>query len=59
MVSSLCCHRQCGSVDADERIEILEVPFEQAPAMIGTGEIRDAKTIALLYHAKAKRDGRL
>lgn len=43
-----------GGVDVDEHIEIIEVPFDRALAMIETGEIRDAKTIALLYYAKAK-----
>ena len=43
-----------GGVDADEHIEIVEVPFDQALAMIETGAVRDAKTIALLYYAKAK-----
>jgi nudix-type nucleoside diphosphatase (YffH/AdpP family) len=43
-----------GGVDADEHIEIVEIPFAQALAMIEAGEIRDAKTIALLYYAKAK-----
>jgi nudix-type nucleoside diphosphatase (YffH/AdpP family) len=43
-----------GGVDADERIEIVEIPFDEALAMIENGEIRDAKTIALLYYAKAK-----
>ena len=42
-----------GGVDEDERIEVLEVPFAEALAMIERGEIADAKTIALLYHAKA------
>jgi nudix-type nucleoside diphosphatase (YffH/AdpP family) len=42
-----------GGVDDDEHIEIVEIPFEQALAMIGTGAIRDGKTIALLYYAKA------
>lgn len=42
-----------GGVDEDEDIEVLELPFAQALAMIGTGEIADAKTIALLYFAKA------
>ena len=28
------------------------VPFEHAMAMIGAGEIQDAKTILLLQHAK-------
>jgi GDP-mannose pyrophosphatase NudK len=43
-----------GGVDHDEHIEVVEVPFAQALAMIESGEIRDAKTIALLYYAKAK-----
>ena len=43
-----------GGVDADEHIEIVEVSFDQALAMIETGAVRDAKTIALLYYAKAK-----
>jgi GDP-mannose pyrophosphatase NudK len=42
-----------GGVDADERIEVVEVGYEQAEAMIATGAIRDAKTIALIYYAKA------
>ncbi|MBV8663850.1 MAG: NUDIX domain-containing protein [Hyphomicrobiales bacterium] len=43
-----------GGVDADEHIEILEVSIESALAMIDSGAIRDAKTIALLYYAKAR-----
>ncbi|MGO4869543.1 MAG: NUDIX domain-containing protein [Roseiarcus sp.] len=43
-----------GGVDADEDIEIVEIPFDEALAMIEAGSIRDAKTIALLYYAKAK-----
>ncbi|MGO9420527.1 NUDIX domain-containing protein [Roseiarcus sp.] len=42
-----------GGVDEDEDIEVLEIPFAEALAMIGRGEIADAKTIALLYFAKA------
>ena len=42
-----------GGVDADEHIETIERPFEEALAMIARGDIRDAKTIALLYYAKA------
>lgn len=41
-----------GGVDADEHIEIVEIAFDEALAMIGRDEIRDAKTIALLYHAR-------
>jgi GDP-mannose pyrophosphatase NudK len=36
----------------DEDIDVLEFPFEKALSMIGTGEIKDGKTIMLLYHAK-------
>ena len=43
-----------GGVDEDEHIEVLEIPFGEALAMIGSGAIADAKTIALLYYAKAK-----
>ncbi len=42
-----------GGVDEDEHIEVLEVRFSEALGMIGRGEIADAKTIALLYFAKA------
>lgn len=43
-----------GGVDEDEHIEVVEVPFAEALAMIERGAIADAKTIALLYYAKAK-----
>ena len=43
-----------GGVDDDEHIEVLEIPFAEAFAMIERGEIADAKTIALLYYAGAK-----
>jgi GDP-mannose pyrophosphatase NudK len=43
-----------GGVDDDERIELVEMPFAEALAAIDLGVIRDAKTIALLYHARAK-----
>jgi GDP-mannose pyrophosphatase NudK len=43
-----------GGVDEDEHIEVLEIPFAEALTMIETGAIADAKTIALLYYAKAK-----
>lgn len=42
-----------GGVDADEHIEVLELPFAGALKLIADGGIRDAKTIALLYHARA------
>ena len=43
-----------GGVDDDEHIEVLEIAFAEALAMIERGAIADAKTIALLYYAKAK-----
>jgi nudix-type nucleoside diphosphatase (YffH/AdpP family) len=43
-----------GGVDADEDIEVVEIALDGALAMIESGEIRDAKTIALIYYAKAK-----
>jgi len=42
-----------GGVDADEHIEVVEIGYEQAETMIAAGAIRDAKTIALIYYAKA------
>ncbi len=42
-----------GGVDDDEHIEVIEIRFADALAMIARGEIADAKTIALLYHARA------
>ncbi len=42
-----------GGVDADEHIEVIEMPFEDALRLIAEGGVRDAKTIALLYHARA------
>jgi len=36
----------------EEDIEVLEMPFAAALAKIASGEIRDAKTIMLLYHVQ-------
>jgi hypothetical protein len=41
-----------GKEDEKENIEVLEMPFHQAMDMIGTGDIKDAKTIMLLQYAK-------
>src|SRR5688572_27224871 len=41
-----------GGVDDEENIEVLELKFSEAWKMIQTGEIKDAKTIMLLQHAK-------
>jgi nudix-type nucleoside diphosphatase (YffH/AdpP family) len=41
-----------GLATEHEYIEVMELPFEQAMTMIYNGEIKDAKTIMLLLHAK-------
>ena len=41
-----------GLAHESENIEVLELPFTQAVAMIKTGEIKDAKTIMLLQYAQ-------
>jgi nudix-type nucleoside diphosphatase (YffH/AdpP family) len=40
-----------GLAEEGEDIEVLELPFDQALAMIGDGRIVDAKTIMLLQYA--------
>ena len=40
-----------GLEHEQENIEVLELPFKQACAMMSTGEIKDAKTIMLLQYA--------
>lgn len=41
-----------GIAQEQEDIEVLEYPIAAAIAMIGSGEIKDAKTIMLLQHIK-------
>lgn len=42
-----------GGLDKEqENIEVLELPFDEAMQMIYDGQIKDAKTIMLLQHAK-------
>jgi GDP-mannose pyrophosphatase NudK len=42
-----------GGAEAEqENIEVMEIPFQEAVAMIGNGEIKDAKTIMLLQYAQ-------
>ncbi|ASW73322.1 GDP-mannose pyrophosphatase [Chryseobacterium piperi] len=43
-----------GLEEEGEDIEVLEFSFEEALAMIDTGEIKDAKTIMLLQHIRVK-----
>ncbi|SDG61244.1 GDP-mannose pyrophosphatase NudK [Chitinophaga filiformis] len=47
-------HEGGGVEHEQEEIEVLELPFEKALAMIDDGEIRDAKTIMLLQHLRLK-----
>jgi GDP-mannose pyrophosphatase NudK len=45
-----------GGVEHEqEEIEVLEIGYDQAMTMIGTGEIKDAKTIMLLQFIKINR----
>lgn len=41
-----------GLEHEQENIEVMEMSYDEAYAMIGSGEIKDAKTILLLQHAK-------
>ncbi|MGO4919140.1 GDP-mannose pyrophosphatase NudK [Maribacter spongiicola] len=41
-----------GADDETENIEVLELDFNDAMKMVTSGEIKDAKTIILLQHAK-------
>jgi nudix-type nucleoside diphosphatase (YffH/AdpP family) len=41
-----------GVAEEHENIEVLELDFEKAISMIGSGEIKDGKTIMLLQYAK-------
>ena len=41
-----------GLAEEGEDIEVIETTLEAALAMIGTGEIIDAKTVMLLQYAK-------
>ncbi|UWX61597.1 GDP-mannose pyrophosphatase NudK [Chryseobacterium oranimense] len=43
-----------GLEEEGENIEVLELPFEEALAMIDNGEIMDAKTIMLLQYLRIK-----
>jgi nudix-type nucleoside diphosphatase (YffH/AdpP family) len=44
-----------GAAHEQENIEVLELPFTKALQMIGSGEIKDAKTIMLLQYAQINR----
>ena len=38
-----------------EELDILEIPFEKALAMMESGKIKDAKTLILLQYAQLKQ----
>lgn len=41
-----------GLSEESEEIEVLELPFDKAMAMVASGEIKDGKTIMLLQYAR-------
>jgi hypothetical protein len=43
-----------GVEHEEENIDVLEMTYDEAYAMIESGEIKDAKTIMLLQYAKIK-----
>lgn len=48
-------HAGGGLIEEGEEIELVELPFAEAFAMIGAGRIIDAKTIILLQHLALAR----
>ncbi len=44
-----------GGTDAEEDIEVLEVPFVEALRQVESGDIQDAKTVLLLQYAQLNR----
>jgi nudix-type nucleoside diphosphatase (YffH/AdpP family) len=45
-----------GGVEHEqENIDVMEMPYDEAYAMIASGAIKDAKTIILLQHAKINK----
>lgn len=47
--------QQAGGGIEEEEIEVLEMPLQEALAMIETGEIQDGKTIMLLQHLRLRQ----
>jgi nudix-type nucleoside diphosphatase (YffH/AdpP family) len=44
-----------GVAHEEENIDVMEMSYDEAYAMIASGEIKDAKTIILLQHAKINK----
>jgi len=53
--ASMKVHEGGGLEHEQEEIEVIEMPFDEAYAMIATGEIKDAKTTILLQYAKINK----
>jgi len=53
--ASMKVHEGGGLEHEQEEIEVIEMPFVEAYAMIATGEIKDAKTTILLQYAKINK----
>jgi ADP-ribose pyrophosphatase len=47
-----------ASLEDDEVLEPMRVPFDEAVAMVERGEIRDAKSVCAILLAKARRNSR-
>lgn len=48
-------HKGGGLAEEGEELEVVELGFDAALRMIGTGELTDAKTIMLIQHLALKR----
>jgi GDP-mannose pyrophosphatase NudK len=44
-----------GLEEEGEELDVLEIPFDRALEMVDNGEIKDAKTIIILQHARLKQ----
>lgn len=53
--SSMKVHQGGGIEDEQEHIEVLEIKLDDAMQMIGSGEIKDGKTIMLVQYAKLNK----
>jgi GDP-mannose pyrophosphatase NudK len=53
--ASMKVHAGGGVAQEQEDIEVLEIDFEKAAAMVDSGEIKDAKTILLLQYLQIRK----
>lgn len=54
---SVATEQRAGGGIEEEEIDVLEMPLQQALALVQTGEIQDGKTIMLLQHLRLKQLG--